>query len=46
MAALSLDARRVSQGRLDLAPWLKRRETRDRCDAEAPFSLFSRRLTL
>lgn len=35
MAALSLDARRVSQGRLDLAPWLKKREAKDRCDDRA-----------
>lgn len=37
MAALSLDARRVSHGRLDLAPWLKKRETGDRCDDIAKF---------
>lgn len=29
MAALSLDARRVAQGRLDLAPWLTRTEDSD-----------------
>ncbi|CAM9650202.1 unnamed protein product [Laminaria digitata] len=37
MAALSLDARRVSHGRLDLAPWLKKREMGDRCDGIAQF---------
>ncbi len=29
MAALSLDARRVAQGRLDLAPWMTRTEDSD-----------------
>lgn len=31
MAALSLDARRVSQGRLDLAPWVTPGKKRKRC---------------
>lgn len=32
IAALSLDARRVAQGRLDLAPWLIEAEDRDGYD--------------
>lgn len=32
IAALSLDARRVAQGRLDLAPWLIEAEDRDGFD--------------